>query len=282
MQSSALPKLKQRGRRRKSTNKNHRHRRESSNSTFVAQTPPPKENAPTEAEIRKILRDDSGTFGESNCTWVRRSSRQPSKSLLNSAGVRDLLDKLKSNDSDMVVLKLKKYLNDPDIPPVIMKSALEAMEENTNCQALYIQNFNKAMIDEQMMHLLRILQSPKCQIWCLNIGETYDVSHKAWGKFAKGLRHTKVTHMYASEHTITPEVKEKIRDMIRDNRAKHNMHNDPNNLDVIVRCTHCWWNPINAKILQPYIKNSGYEEILFDETALGLKGTTDDKNIDTI
>ena len=135
------------------------------------------------------------------------------------------------------------------------------------------------MLDEQAMHLLRILQSPKCNIWCINIGETYNISHQAWTKFAKGLRHTKVTHMYASEHTITPELKEIFRD---DNRLKHNMHNDPNNLEVIVRCTHCWWNPINAKALQPYIRNSGWEHILTDKATLGLKGTTDGKNIDTI
>merc|ERR1712176_114065 len=147
-------------------------------------------------------------FAESNCNWVRRSSRQPCKSLLKSPGVRDLLDKLKSNDSDMVVLKLKKYLNNPDIAPVVMNATLDALEENTNCQALYIQNFNKAMLNEQMMHLLRILQSPKCRIWCLNIGETYNVSDKTWTKFAMGLKHTNVTHMYASEHTITPELKD--------------------------------------------------------------------------
>jgi hypothetical protein len=85
------------------------------------------------------LRDDTGTFGESQCHFVRRSSRQPSKSILNSASVRDLLDKLKCNDSDMVVLKLKQYLNDPDIPSVIMDATFDALEENTNCQALYIQ-----------------------------------------------------------------------------------------------------------------------------------------------
>jgi len=39
----------------------------------------------------------------------------------------------------MVVLKMKKYINDPDVPPVIMDAALDALEENTNCQALYIQ-----------------------------------------------------------------------------------------------------------------------------------------------
>jgi len=144
------------------------------------------------------------------------------------------------------------------------------------------QNFNKAMLDKQMMHLLRILQSPTCRIWCINIGETYNVAHRTWKKFAEGLRHTKITHMYASEHTITPSIKERFRDVIRDNRVKHTMHIDPNNLEVIIRCTHCWWNPINAKCLQPYIKNSGYEHILFDKTSLGLKGTTDGSNIDTI
>ena len=117
---------------------------------------------------------------------------------------------------------------------------------------------------------------------CLNIGETYNISHQTWTKFAKGLKHTKVTHMYASEHTITPELKDRFREVIRDNRVKHNLHIDPGNLDVIIRCTHCWWNPINAKVLQPYIRNSGYEHILSDITTLGLKGTTDGKNIDTI
>ena len=131
-------KLKVRGRTKKGKKK-RRYKRKSSSDNFVPQPSKPKENAPTEAEIRKILRDDSATFGESNCNWVRRSSRQPSKSVLNSAGVKDLLDKLKCNDSDMVVLKMKKYLNDPDIAPVIMNAALDAMEENTNCQALYIQ-----------------------------------------------------------------------------------------------------------------------------------------------
>jgi len=242
-----------------------------------------RENAPTEAEIKRILREDSAAFDKSTCNnWVRRSSRQPSKSVLKSAGVRDLLDKLKNNASDMVVLKLKKYLNDPDIAPVVMNATLDSLEDNTNCQALYCQNFNKAMLDAQLMHLLRILQSPKCRIWCLNIGETYNVTRRTWKKFAKGLKHTKVTHMYTSEHTITPELKLRFRATIRDNRKKHDMHINPENLDVIVRCTHCWWNPINAKVLQPFIKNSWYEQVLFNKTILGLKGTTEDRNIDTI
>jgi hypothetical protein len=88
--------------------------------------------------------------------------------------------------------------------------------------------------------------------------------------------------MYASEHTITPKLKDKFRDVIRENRSKHRLHIDPNNLDVIVQCTHCWWNPVNAGVLQPYIRNSSYYHILFEEETLGLKGTTDGKNIDKI
>ena len=68
-----------------------------------------------------------------------------------------------------------------------------------------------------------------------NIGETYKVKTRTWKAFTRGLKETKITHMYASEHTISSELKEKIRTTIRDNRKKHNMHIDPNNLDVIVK-----------------------------------------------
>ena len=129
------------------------------------------------------------------------------------------------------------------------------------------------MRDKQVLHLLRILQQPSCNIWCLNIGETYNVSEETWEAFAEGLQRTKVTHMYASEHTITADLKEEIRETIRFNRQKHNMHNDPNNLDVIVQCTHCWWNPINAKILRPHLKKRGYEHFLNDKEAQGLRGS---------
>ena len=129
------------------------------------------------------------------------------------------------------------------------------------------------MRDKQVLHLLRILQMPTCNIWCLNIGETYNVTEDTWEIFAEGLRKTKVTHMYASEHTITSELKDEIRETIRLNRKKHKMHNDPNNLDVIVQCTHCWWNPINSKILQPFLRKRGFESLLQDKEAQGLRGS---------
>ena len=137
-----------------------------------------------------------------------------------------------------------------------------------------MQNFNKGMRDKQVLHLLRILQHPNCSIWCLNIGETYNVKMKTWKTFAKGLKKTKVTHMYASEHTITPRLKDIFRENIRNNRQKHDKHINPNNLDVIVQCTHCWWNPMRAKALRPYLKSGGYEHILHDKEAQGLRGSS--------
>jgi hypothetical protein len=174
----------------------------------------------------------------------------------------------------MVVLKMKKYISDSSTPCAVIDVALDALEDNTNCQALYIQNFNEGMRDKQVLHLLRILQMPANKIWCLNIGETYNVKTKTWKLFAEGLRKTKVTHMYASEHTISNELKEKIRDTIRKNRKKHDMHCNPSNLDVIMQCTHCWWNPFNAKSLRPFIRQQEkYEKILADAEAQGLPGS---------
>lgn len=237
----------------------------------------PKVRSLTQAEIRSILAADDASAGIST-NWVRRSTRQPSRSAINSPNIRAIIGKLEMNDPDMVVLKCKKYLSDSDTPSVIVDAMLDALEKNTNCQALYIQNFNTGMRDEQVLHLLRILQLPTCKIWCLNIGETYNVKRRTWAQFTNGLKKTNITHMYASEHTISSAMKEKIRETIRKNRSKQTLHVDPNNLDVIVQCTHCWWNPINAKVLQPYVKQRGYEYLLFDKVAQGTKDVITDSS----
>jgi len=238
-------------------------------------TDAPKVRALTASEVRRILAEDDVNGGSSR-SWVRRSTRQPSRSAINSPNVRAIVGKLEMNDPDMIVLKCKKYLSDPDTPSVIVDAMLDALERNTNCQALYIQNFNYGMKDEQVLHLIRILQQPSCKIWCLNIGETYDVQKRTWARFTNGLEKTNVTHMYASEHTISGAMKEKIRETIRSNRKKHDLHVNPNNLNVIVQCTHCWWNPINARVLQPYVRQRGYEHILFDKVAQGAKDVMTD------
>jgi hypothetical protein len=95
---------------------------------------------PTVAELNAIFASDNDLHGcGASSNWVRRSCRLPSRSILDSSHVRGLIDKLRNNDSDMVVLKLKKYLSDPDTPTVIIDAALDALEENRNCEALYIQ-----------------------------------------------------------------------------------------------------------------------------------------------
>lgn len=226
----------------------------------------------TEDEVRAILgEDDNVTNSSGGGNYVRRSTRQPSRSVLDSKYLRSLISKLENNEPDVVVLKMKKFLPDPDTKPIAVDAVLSAMEKNTNCEALYIQNFNMGMRDEQVLHLLRVLQNPKCNIWCLNIGETYNVQDKTWEKFCKGLKKTKITHMYASEHTISNDLKEYIRITIRNNRSNHDMHINPDNLDVIIQCTHCWWNPINAQSLRPYLKKRGYEHLLFDKNLQGSK-----------
>ena len=91
----------------------------------------------TAEEINAILEDDFAVDCPNN--WVRRSVRQPSKNALNSPLVKDLIERLKSNDQDMVVLKMKKYVNDPNAPSIVIDTILDALEENTNCEALYIQ-----------------------------------------------------------------------------------------------------------------------------------------------
>jgi hypothetical protein len=227
----------------------------------------------TPAEISAILGEDIPCSMAAESQWVRRSSRMPCRSFLESPKVMALIKNLKSNDPDMVILKMKKYISDPAAPTLLIDAALDALEENTNCEALYIQNFNEGMRDAQVRHLIKILQQPSCKIWCLNIGETYKVNRKTWKLFAKGLKKTKITHMYASEHTISGELKDYIRETIRKNRSKHNMHCDPDNLDTIIRCTHCWWNPINTKALRPHINKRGFGHILTDPEAQGLQGT---------
>ena len=91
----------------------------------------------TAAEIRSILSDDH--MDTVSTSWVRRSVRQPSKSSLTAPRVKELLEKLVCNDSDMIVLKMKKYCSDLDTPSIVIDAVLDALEDNTNCEALYIQ-----------------------------------------------------------------------------------------------------------------------------------------------
>lgn len=104
---------------------------------------------------------------------------------------------------------------------------------------MYIQNLSKAIGDDQLHKLVDLLKKKK--IWCLNIGETYEVSTTGWHYFCDKLPETNITHLYVSEHTIPIDLKNRMRDHIRENRKKHKLHCAFKNISVIERCTHMWW-----------------------------------------
>ena len=70
---------------------------------------------------------------------LRRSTRNPSQSVLSSPTFKSLEQKLKMNDPDVVVLKCKEYLTDSHSSPEIINAMLSALQSNTNCQGLYVQ-----------------------------------------------------------------------------------------------------------------------------------------------
>mmetsp|Transcript_526 Transcript_526/g.931 ORF Transcript_526/g.931 Transcript_526/m.931 type:complete len:1324 (-) Transcript_526:214-4185(-) len=179
----------------------------------------------------------------SSCGSVRRSQRNPNDALLTRSDVKRLVEKVKGNHPDTVVFKIKEMIM-ADISPAVFDQVLLSFEKNTVCQAMYIQNLSLAIRDEQLRHLIELLKTK--MIWCLNIGENYEVSKSCWLEFCNALPSTNITHLYVSEHVIPIELKNKMRENIRNNRKKHDMHSSIRNIKVISRCTNMWWNPINA------------------------------------
>ena len=174
---------------------------------------------------------------------VRRSQRNPDEAHLERSEVKLLLGKIKGNHPDTVVLKIKDHLR-ADIPASVVDAIIDALKTNKVCQALYMQNLSKAFGDKQLKSLSGLLQSKV--IWCLNLGENYEVQPSSWIEFCENLPQTFVTHLYVSEHVIHIELKNLMRLHIRNNRAKHDKHSSMKNIQVIERCTNMWWNPINA------------------------------------
>jgi hypothetical protein len=203
-------------------------------SECLQQTDDMVEDEESRALIEQLQNEEMGAFGGAQANWVRRSGRACGSSGLSARQLKEVIDKIKTNHPEAVVLKLKDHLG-ADTNSSVMEAVLRALAVNTNCQALYIQNFSEALRDPQLKQLAKVLA--KGRIWCLNIGETYQVSPGAWERFASALAHTHVTHMYASEHTISAELKTRFRDVIRENRCKHDRHISMDNLAVIERCT---------------------------------------------
>jgi hypothetical protein len=184
--------------------------------------------------------DSVCTLDNSNpsSSLCRRSIRNPHETLLEKADVKSLLNKIKTNHPDTVVLKIKDHMN-ADINSTVLEEIISSLYKNRICQALYAQNLSKAMTDRQLRQLIELLKKRK--IWCLNLGENYEVSTEGWMLFCEELPNTYVTHLYVSEHTISINLKNEMRFHIRQNRQKHDRHKSVRNLKVISKCTNMWW-----------------------------------------
>ena len=123
-----------------------------------------------------------------------------------------------------------------------------------------------------MEKLIEVLK--RGYIWTINVGELYNISNDTWNLFARELPNSNITHMYASEHTMSKECKLSIMATMRENRKTHKRHSEPQNLEVIRAITHCWWNPINAKSLQPYL------DLEKDKQLLGVDKTKTVSDLD--
>ena len=143
------------------------------------------------------------------------------------------------------MLRLKNYLL-ADTNKLVLMRVFHLLREATNVQALYAQSFDVSMDDEALACLTETLKANK-SIWALNVGENIRVSRAGWTAFAAALPETHVTHLYAgSESTVHGALKVQMRDHIRVNRAKHDLHVSLANVHVIRQVGQMWWNPRNA------------------------------------
>ena len=173
-----------------------------------------------------------------------RPKRCTESRTLESPAFLDFIERLRNNtlecDAGGKVLRLKRFIS-ANSGPKTLHAVLDALEENTTVEALYIQNFESGFFDEHLVRLAEVLRLKR--IWCLNVGENFRTSLPAWRRFCEDLKDTAVSHMYASEHHfIGTDVKHKMKAVIRETRnaqppvAHHS-------LEVIMECGNMWYNP---------------------------------------
>eukprot|EP00939_MAST-03C_sp_MAST-3C-sp1_P000096 g96.t1 len=187
--------------------------------------------------------DEAEEFRRLRLLYGRRTSKRDRKGrhMLQRRDVKDLLAALRSSSKSVpVVLRLKNYVAS-DINTIVVDAILDALEHNAYVEALYIQNFEEGMLDDQLIHLSRILE--RGQIWCLNVGENFKITRRGWETFAKALPRTNVTHLYVSEHNIPSMLKSEMMDAIRENRRYDRRHRDFARIEWINKIGQMWWNP---------------------------------------
>jgi len=140
---------------------------------------------------------------------------------------------------------LKRYLPS-DVGPKIMDQVIDALAVNTIVECLYIQNFEKGMHDEQLDRLTDKVLG-KGNIWAVNLGENFRISHYAWNQFLLRLPDTMVSYLYVSEHHLKgTSLKDKMRDAIRENRSRLGQRDT----EVIRQVNNMWWNPKSPEQLK--------------------------------
>jgi hypothetical protein len=106
----------------------------------------------------------------------------------------------------------------------------------------------------------------KKTIWCLNIGETYNISAHCWRYFCDALHLTNVTNLYVSEHVISKELKHDMRYHIRENRKKHDLHCAFKYIRVIKRMTNCWWYVCDTPYTPRSLRHSPHSATFLQQT----------------
>lgn len=205
---------------------------------------------PEEREMLSI--DDPSRPVREGVNWVWRSQRHAGGDQMARPDLQDLMDRLEKDDpkdTELIILRLKNWL-EADTNTQVMTRVFELLAKSNVVQALYVQNMEKGMDDDRLALLSRVLKTNH-RIWALNVGENFKISRQGWENFANNLKDTGLTHLYAgSESTVHGELKVQMRDAIRDNRSKHNLHIAVWNLEIIVQIGQMWWNPRNSAVVQ--------------------------------
>lgn len=159
-----------------------------------------------------------------------------------------LLSLISSNSTDFqhrgAVLRVKQYLR-ADAGTRELDAVIEALRSNTRIQAVYLQNFERGMRDEQLKRLTEVLKANR-NIWALNVGENLEISLAAWKEFTDALEETCVSFLYVSEHHLirsSPPLKPRMRAAIRANRDRLLLEGRVPTAGLARLIQNMWWNP---------------------------------------
>ena len=172
-----------------------------------------------------------------------RPKRCTESRTLESPAFLDFIQRLRNNtlecDAGGKVLRLKRFIS-ANSGPKVLHAVLDALEENTTVEALYIQGFESGFFDEHLVRLAEVLRLKR--IWCLNVGENFRTSLPAWRRFCEDLRDTAVStcRQRAPLHRHRRQAQDESRDPRDAQRDPPVTHHS---LEVIMECGNMWYNP---------------------------------------